>query len=364
MDDDWKENRRNKPQQKLYKPGSGPLRRSRYGLDIKMNSHDVTNGPRKASQSHYGSKNSIYEEELAANNKEHAGARHKKPEQQLYVPRLSDGKLEGDRSSNASVRCDNANQSYNKRNSNNRNDKHGFNSTGFSRGSHSRRDRSFTDTSNKNLANSDVNYNRNYRQVSEPRIMSPSQNAKETNSVDRNRDTRSMETSAGRQNSGSGGKPPSGRRNSAGYASDASRPKYSLNLDNLPPRLRKKFLEQAGHHSVEHNDCTNREKYSNHSYQPNYHNQGGNQSQATTWSQTLPSRGRGRLRENERFDRDKFINSYLKMYDTQGSRRSTPSSSYLNLYEPNSIENKHIDQTSDYNDHQKEHYEGKKICLR
>lgn len=350
MGDDWKENRRNKPQQKLYKPGSGPLRRSSYGLDSKMNSYDETNGPRRGNQSHYSSKNSIYEDDLASSNRKHGSSRHRKPEQQLYVPRTAEGKLEDDGHSD---RCENANKFFNRRNSNAKNDKHTFNNTVFPKGQQTKRDRSFLDFHSKNVANSDVNYNRNFRQVSEPRSMSPTHHVQEVNPTDRNRDTRSMETSAVRQNSGAGGKPPSGRRNSAGFPSDSPRPKYMLNLDNLPPRFRKKFLDQAGQHNLEQNDHTNREKYTN----QHIYNQGGYNHQATTWSQTLPSRGRGRLRENEGFDRDKFINSYLKAYEPHSSRRSTPSSSYQNLYEPSSVENKQVSNLHN-TEHHKEHHDG------
>ncbi|KAG7307633.1 hypothetical protein JYU34_007854 [Plutella xylostella] len=336
MDDDWKEYRRNKPQQKLYKPGSGPLRRSGYALDPTMNSYDVSNGPRGREQNHYGSKNSIYEDDLSSK-KDHSTTRHRKPEQPLYVPRAADLKGDSDRHSSSSMRSDSVNQSFNKRHSNNKNDRQGY-STGYSRGP-SRRDRGYVDTHNKDAGNNDVNYNRSYRQVSEPRSVSPSRRAPTPGAPgtpDRNRDTRSMETS-GRHNTAAGGKPPSGRRNSAGYPNDTPIPKYRINLENLPPRLKKKFLEQSGH-SFDSADHNTRDRFANNAHQQSF-NPATPHNQTTTWSQTLPTRGRGRLRDNESFDRDKFINTYLKTQEIHNnSRRSTPSSSYMNLYEPHSIE--------------------------
>ncbi|CAG9114277.1 unnamed protein product [Plutella xylostella] len=337
MDDDWKEYRRNKPQQKLYKPGSGPLRRSGYALDPTMNSYDVSNGPRGREQNHYGSKNSIYEDDLSSK-KDHSTTRHRKPEQPLYVPRAADLKGDSDRHSSSSMRSDSVNQSFNKRHSNNKNDRQGYNSTGYSRGP-SRRDRGYVDTHNKDAGNNDVNYIRSYRQVSEPRSVSPSRRAPTPgapSTPDRNRDTRSMETS-GRHNTAAGGKPPSGRRNSAGYPNDTPIPKYRINLENLPPRLKKKFLEQSGH-SFDSADHNTRDRFANNAHQQSF-NPATPHNQTTTWSQTLPTRGRGRLRDNESFDRDKFINTYLKTQEIHNnSRRSTPSSSYMNLYEPHSIE--------------------------
>ncbi|XP_047988294.1 telomerase-binding protein EST1A [Leguminivora glycinivorella] len=329
MDDECNEYRRSKPQQKLYKPGSGPLRRSGNGFDGKMDSYEVENGAR--ARSHYGSHNSVNDLDINASGREHIN-RHKKPEQQLYVPKSSESGYDMDRQTKAPMRGDNNSSQYmNRRMSNKHDNRHGFNSASGSRGG-TRRDRSYAEYQNKDSTNNDINYNRHYRQVSEPRAQSPTHPAHEVKNVDRNRDSRSMEASAGRQLSGSGAKPPTGRRNSAGYATDSSRPKYMVNLDNIPPRFRKKFLEQSGHHSFDSMDQKNKQ-FSNYSTQSNY-NQGPYPNTNSNWSQTLPSRGRGRLRDNDNFDREKFINSYLKNYEVQNSRRSTPSNSYLNLSEP------------------------------
>ncbi|XP_075969615.1 smg6 nonsense mediated mRNA decay factor isoform X2 [Anticarsia gemmatalis] len=335
MDDDSKEYRRNKPQQKFYKPGSGPLRRSSYGLDAKMDTNDIDGGSKSRQQNYYGSQNSVAEDVNDAyrgNN-----MRHKKPEQQLYVPRSGDTCSDNDRQSKVPMRCDNSSQYINRRMSDNP-DRMGYSSgTGsYSRGA-SKKDRSFADYHRKNSASNDINYNRQYRQASETRSISPA-HIQDQNSIDRNRDSRSMETSAGRHISSAGGKPPSGRRNSSGYTSDSSRPKYMINLDNMPPRFRKKFLEPSGHHSFDSVDQLRRDKYSsNHSVQPT-HSQDSHYNSVSSWSQTLPSRGRVRLRDNDGFDRDKFISSYLKNYEMQNSRKSTPSSSYLNLYDANSMD--------------------------
>ncbi|KAF9802444.1 hypothetical protein SFRURICE_009126 [Spodoptera frugiperda] len=332
MDDDSKEYRRNKPQQKFYKPGSGPLRRSSYGLDAKMDTNDLDGGSKSRNQNYYGSQNSIADD--LSDSYKGTSMRHKKPEQQLYVPRSGDSCSDNGRQSKVPMRCDNSSQYVNRRMSDNP-DRQGSGS--YSR-SASKRDRSFADYHNKDGTNNDINYNRQYRQASETRSISPT-HMQDQNSIDRNRDSRSMETSAGRHLSSAGGKPPSGRRNSSGYTSDSSRLKYMVNLDNIPPRFRKKFLEQSGHHSFD-SDQIRRDKYSsNQSVQPIY-NQDTPYYNMSNWSQTLPSRGRGRLRDNEGFDREKFISTYLKNYDAQNSRKSTPSSSYLNLYDTNSVENK------------------------
>ncbi|XP_063821793.1 telomerase-binding protein EST1A isoform X2 [Ostrinia nubilalis] len=323
MDDDCRDQRRNKPQQKFYKPGSGPLRRSGYGLDAKVD--------------HYGSQNSV-NDDLSEPSKEQFNSRNKKPEQLLYVPRSGDSNSDVDRQAKASMRSDNSSQFNRKMYK--RQDKSGFNSGAgsYSRGG-PRRDRSYGDQY-KEGSNNDINSNRQHRQASETRSISPTHCVQEKNHVDRNRDSRSMETSTGRHLTGAGGKPPSGRRNSAGYSSDSSRPKYMVNLDNIPPRFRKRFLEQSGHHSFESMDHLNRDRHgSNSSIAPTY-NQSQFYNSNLNWSQTLPSRGRGRLRDNETFDREKFINSYLKNYEVQNSRRSTPSNSYMNLYDPNTLDNK------------------------
>lgn len=343
MDDDCKEYRRNKPQQKFYKPGSGPLRRSSYGLDVKAD--------------YYGSQNSVNEDSLTESyNKEHLNSRHKKPEQQLYVPKSGDFGFDVERHNKASMRSDNSSQ-FNKRMSS-RQETSGFNSGAgsYSRGS-SRRDRSFGENKYKDGANNDINFNRHYRPVSETRSISPAHCLQEKNSVDRNRDSRSMETSAGRHMAGAGGggggKPPSGRRNSAGYSSDTSRPKYMVNLDNIPPRFRKKFLEQSGHHSSDSVDQINRDGHcSNLSNQASY-NQSQFYNSNLNWSQTLPSRGRGRGRLRD-YEGEKL--SYLKNYEVQNSRRSTPSNSYMNLYEPNAVDIKSekVDPMTSSMDSQKE----------
>lgn len=343
MDDDYKDYKKVKRQQKLYKPGSGPLRRSRYGLDAKMDSYGIDNGS-KEREAHYGSQHSVNGDDVNVTCREVANLRNRKPEQQLYVPRTGDSYSDIDKQSKTSYKCDNSSQ-YNKRRiTTGKQDNHA--SIGNS-GSYSR-DSSEKDSHYKDVSCNDVNYNRHYRQGSEPRSASPSQNL-DQKSLDRNRDSRSMETWAGRHKSGSGGKPPSGRRNSAGFPSD-SRPKH-INLDNIPPRFRKKYLEQSGHQSFESVDqLSNKDRYSNNDMSHTSYGSGPfYSSNNTNWSQTLPSRGRGRLKENEHFDREKFINSYLKNYEVQNSRRSTPSNSYMNLYETVSLDKSACDKSDSLN---------------
>lgn len=341
MDDDSKEYKRNKPQQRLYKPGSGPLRRSCYGFDTKMDTYNTDIVRRDKYQNHYGSQNSV--NDVSAGNTEHSAAsmRQKKPEQQLYVAKSSDVNADNDRASRGSIRGDNANL-YNSRRAHNDSDKSFNSGTGKHPRGPPRRERKFENDSPREGQSNDI---RSFRQASETRSISPTHfHAKEQNSFDRNRDSRSMETSGGRHSSTAGGKPPSGRRNSAGYMSDTSRPKYMVNLDNIPPRFRKKFLEQSGPYSSKSVDQIYRDK-PNPSIPPSSQDHCINP--GPTWSQTLPSRGRGRLRDSESFDREKFMNNYLRNHELQNSRKSTPSSSYSNLCDGLAVNNLHITEKSE-----------------
>ncbi|XP_068629473.1 telomerase-binding protein EST1A isoform X1 [Battus philenor] len=326
----FKVKRKSKPQQKIYKPGSGPLKRSSYGLDGKMDTCEIDSCKGKNSN-RCGSQTSVNGEEVKSRQKSVSNPRHKKPEQQLYMPRSGDG----DRPPRVSSRCDNSSQHVNKRMLNNQENNTVLPKTtpGIDKS---------VDYKKEDISASDLNSNRQNRHVSESRSISPMHCSQDQNFVDRHRDSRSMETWAGRNRTSASGKPPSGRRNSAGYSTDLPRPKH-INLDNIPPRFRKKFIEQSSHNHEGGNQLSRDKNTSTQSvYNPNqFYNTNSN------WSQTLPSRGRGRLRDNEDFDREKFISSYLKNYDVQNSRRSTPSSSYMNLYEPNVIDNRNINAKSD-----------------
>lgn len=343
MDDDYREYKRNKPQQRLYKPGSGPLRRSCYGFDT-MDTYNTDIVRKEKYQNHYGSQNSVNDVNVGNRDLSAANMRLKKPEQQLYVAKSSDFPSDSERLSRGSIRSDSSNP-YNSRKAPNDSDKsYNSGSGNRSRGA-PRRDRKLENDSKKEGQSND--FSRSFRQTSETRSMSPKHfHSKDQNSSDRNRDSRSMETSGGRHSSMAGGKPPSGRRNSAGYVSDTSRPKYMVNLDNIPPRFRKKYLEQSGHYSSKSVDQIYKDKNIMNppippSSQDHYNSTGPN------WSQTLPSRGRGRLRDSESFDREKFMNNYLRNHELQNSRKSTPSSSYANLYDGHTMSNLHIDEKSD-----------------
>ncbi|XP_052737444.1 telomerase-binding protein EST1A isoform X3 [Bicyclus anynana] len=330
MDDDCKDYRKNKPQQKLYKPGSGPLRRSRYGIDARMDSYELDNGSRGREHSHFGSQLSVNGEDVNASGKDTTNSRHRKPEQQLYVPRSEYSSYDIDKEPKSSFKSDSSGQYSNRRMTS----KHDNGSTtGYQSRNVPGRDFHQKESSSNDHHPSN---NRHQRQGSEARSISPTHQ-----NLERNRDSRSMETWAGRNKSGSGAKPPSGRRNSAGFPSD-SRSKHIVNIDNLPPRFRKKYnLEQSGHQSFDSVDQLNKDRYVHNDMTQSAHSPGQIHSpNNANWSQTLPSRGRGRLRDYENFDREKFVSTYLKSYELQNSRRSTPSSSYMNLYEPNIIDNK------------------------
>lgn len=308
MDDGGKDFRRGKPQQQFYKPGSGPLRKSTLPLDIKMDKCKLEHSY-KDNDSQTNSKQQIFSN----------SCRSRKPEQQLYIPKSS-GDVE---KQTPLMNSDNySSLPYEKKSTEN-----SVNSNNIS---------SYSRDSNKNTSQNDSNYNRNHRQVSEPKSMSPSHVSREESSnIDRNRDSRSMESSAGRH-TGGGGKPPSGRRNSSGYPTEAPRHKYTVNLDNLPPRLRKKFLAESGHQSLDSNEY-NKGRCSPH--QLSHSNQQNPYPVSTPmWSQTLPSRGRGRLRE-DRIDKDRILTQYLRGYDDHNSRRSTPTGSYTNLNDSHVIYN-------------------------
>lgn len=326
MDDGVKDFRRGKPQQQFYTPGSGPLKKTSQIVDIKMEKCTIENDHRDKDQDiHLNSSN---KQQNYSNS-----SRSRKPEQQLYIPRSSGVYGDGDKPSHSTGAGDYSSLPYDRRII----DKH-TNSGSYSRGNSARRD-----NHRKDNIHSDLNYNKNYRQVSEPRSTSPIQ-THQNSSSDRNRDSRSMETSAGRQNAFSGGgKPPSGRRNSSGYPSDMPRQKFPVNLDNLAPRFRKKFLAEAGHQSLDSNDL-NKDRCSPH-LPPNAHYNANIQNVTPMWSQTLPSRGRGRFREE---DRDKYMAQYMRNYDIQQSRRSTPSGSFTNLYDTRPIGNSegHISEQS------------------
>lgn len=325
MDDDAKDFRRGKPHQKLYTPGSGPLRKSNQSLDnIKMDRCKNDNDQRDKELDNPVEVSSGPKQQNILTN----SSKSRKPEQQLYIPKSSGsyGDLDKQGSSN---NTDYSSLPYDRRTS----DKNNANSnTGsYSRTGNPRRERRNNHSDNK--------YNRKYRQVSEPRSMSPTHSHKES-SMDRNRDSRSMETSAGRHNAFSGvGKPPSGRRNSSGYPSESSGPKHPINLDNLPPRFRKKFLAESGHRSLDSNDY-NKDRYSPHLPPPSNYNPNVIYNPATTWSQTLPSRGRGRLRDFDGADREKLVEAYMRSYDAQNPRHSTSSSSCTNLYVSHNYDNK------------------------
>lgn len=338
MDNDCKEYRRNKPQQKFYKPGSGPLRRSCYGLDTKMDSNEIDNGSRRY-RTHYGSHYSVnddmsdaYSEKSVSSNRQH----NKKHDQQLYVPRSGEYFSDNDRQSKASRRYDSSSHNHRK-NLNNLNT-HSLNCDIPDSRSGIKRDRSYGEYLSKDGSNTNVNYNRHYRQASETRSISPTHSVQEKKTTYHNRDSRSMETTSGRQMTSKGGKPPSGRRNSAGYMSDNPRHKYMVNIDNVPPRFRKKFLEHSGYNSFDNVDQLHGDK-SSHSLQSNYNDSYiHTHHSASNWSQTLPSRGRGRLRDNENFDKEKFIDNYLRNTDAHSSSRSNYSNSYMNLYESSAMD--------------------------
>ncbi|XP_076251691.1 smg6 nonsense mediated mRNA decay factor isoform X1 [Rhynchophorus ferrugineus] len=220
--------RRGRPQQDIYVPGSGKLRRSSQCSEDTFSESLCSNDLRtvSASQSDLRSKSDTTSDLLTKDLQK----RTKRPDRLLYVPKpiqareqLSPQYYDQDSSSiqNGGDRILNTDNKMSKRYSNNRTGYHGNNS-GYNQ--NERGDKS-------------PGSNKSFRMGSEPRGFHSGSNW--SNDQDRysDRDTRSMEpTGLGNRsaqvNKKIQSKPPSGRRHS-----------IIGNIDNIPPRFRKKMLD-------------------------------------------------------------------------------------------------------------------------
>ncbi|XP_066253104.1 telomerase-binding protein EST1A isoform X2 [Euwallacea similis] len=236
--------RRGKPQQEIYKPGSGKLRRSHPGLEdstLEVGGSPIPFVAKEDTRDEFGESNIDTHK------------RTKKPERKIYVPKVvaeHRGQLSphsfshesGGLNGTENLFHDKMNRS--KRYSNSRNASDSNN--GRSNNQNEWRDKSPS--------------RNNFRMGSEPRggYNSNNSNYNHERDKDRNRnkyrerDTRSVEPSGGghRNNNPEGGKiasakPPTGRRHST-TGNYHFHQNMIKNLENLPPRLKRKFMEDNG----------------------------------------------------------------------------------------------------------------------
>lgn len=254
--------RREKPQQQIYKPGSGPLRKSTPGIEESESDTKliVTSKQNKSKTSRLDGLDKLKSADssprdintsvevvaaklgdIAVDSKK----KTKKPEQSFYVvrplamarevatPEEPENKPNFPKHNQEPNIQANGNDNYN----NSAQDR--LHNTGKSKRYSHRRFQGENVDSQDDWRGSQ--HNRNLRQGSEPRAMS-----NQNNYSSRIRDTRSVEPAAIQNRNNCAGdkvimnRPPSGRRHSTiGLEQD----KWLKNIDNLPPRLRKKYLE-------------------------------------------------------------------------------------------------------------------------
>lgn len=247
-----------KPHQQIYRPGSGPLRKSNHGLEetesdtsivvrqsqaknvnIKLKSEGLT--PRSNDVLEVANKLGDVSIKDCENKK-----RTKKPEQQLYVPRVmvqAQAKEVNENHiqvHNSGDKCDRNNSAQINGSGSyyNLSERHG--APGRSKRYSNRRRNDNVETHDEWRAKS-PGIGRNMRQGSEPRIMS---NNSHNSNWNRMRDTKSVEPNIvpTRNNDKIFSKPPSGRRHST-IGLEEKRHKMQ-HFDTLPPRFKRKFLEE------------------------------------------------------------------------------------------------------------------------
>lgn len=260
--------RRGKPVQEIYRPGSGPLRKS--NTEIEESEPDIIlkhNRP-KPNQNDPGYSPTLVETH-------NQPRKPRKPEQELYVPRPV---------ANAREMSQQDNDRQN--NGNYDNDRFKTNSKRYS----NRKRGGSNENSEYNEWRDKPTNNRQFRQGSEPRNVSNGQ---------RMRDTRSVEPSNAPPirnfNEKGYSKPPSGRRHST-IGLEGDKRHKPLNVEKLPPRLRKKLLEEGkfGGQPIEDNWNGASLTFQGSSNQNHPHNY--------PQYNTLPHRHRGRGRFVQDFD--------------------------------------------------------------
>lgn len=328
-----------KPQQQIYTPGSGPLRKSGHLEEIEQDSHSQ-NKPKQNIPDRL-KRNEDPNQSRPNSHSENDQKRHKKPEQPIYVPKPM---------AHAMAERENYRKPQNKQdNWNNRNDRP-KSSRAFSRNEYH----------NGNVQDrlNHKNYDREIRQGSEPRNIRP-----HTVHSERFRDTRSVEPSGNMPNRNDKlqSKPPSGRRHSIGIEE-----KMPKNFDNLPPRFRKQYLQNSNRmdqnntitpvlednwdgNSLTFKNCGNTP------YTPsnNFHNISNRQpgpvpsyyqnfapmrsNMPVSWSNTVPNprgRGRGRLRQ-DMYDNYNVNNIQMQSRSPTFSNNSRPNTPLQNLQTEN-----------------------------
>ncbi|KAF5286717.1 hypothetical protein FQR65_LT12470 [Abscondita terminalis] len=232
--------RRGKPNQQIYRPGSGPLRKSGQVDETESDTNLVHRQQHvKDSQPHYNYKQRDVDIDAVSYKigdlgiKDDPRRKPKKPDQSFYVPKALAQARE-----TPSINQSNDNLSHvDNKNVDIVENEHGM--VRSKRYSNRRRPSESNDERNWR-SNSPGNQQRDIRQGSEPRATYQSNN----NWIRGVRDTRSVDPSSGpTRNYGDKMymKPPSGRRHSSvGLEYE----KWQKNLDSLPPRLKRKYLEE------------------------------------------------------------------------------------------------------------------------
>lgn len=277
--------RRGKPHQQIYRPGSGPLRKSVN----EMEENDMNVKHRHMNESNYDFKSNRKRDDDRNHDSENLNSsgyggmdprrRHKKPEQQIYVPKpvaqaMAEREVHhistNDKASSASMT--NLNKNYNFDTDHHRNhrktDQRNGNMSHYNNGSADRSNNSYSKSkrfsANRRLGLEHLEHgggndtdsrvdrrhggrhrDRDSRQASEPRILGP-----QPNMNNRVRDTRSVEPAGNSvvmhnyEGNKIQAKPPSGRRHSTICLETGKPHKPIPNLDSLPPRFRRKYLQE------------------------------------------------------------------------------------------------------------------------
>ncbi|XP_030746868.1 uncharacterized protein LOC115875527 isoform X2 [Sitophilus oryzae] len=304
-----------KPQQQIYKPGSGKLRRSNQGAEDIISESSSPRNISGISTSLNNLKSKSYTStDFTPTNDQHK--RNKKPDRELYVPKPIQAREQlSPQSYDQNINIQNG--SDKNLNSDLRMSKRYSSSRSGHQGNSDRK----PDQQNEWRDKSPVS-NKNLRLGSEPRGFHSGSNWPRERDRHKERDTRSVEpTGLGNHNQNNEkiqSKPPSGRRHSV--IGNLEQEKKRLNLikqfENVGPRLRKKFLQQNGltPEDVGWDGLTSVYQQST-SSQPltsNYHSLDAYSTlpryPATTYNSnvgyhTLPSqpRGRGRLQQEYEF---------------------------------------------------------------
>ncbi|KAG7196526.1 hypothetical protein KM043_018551 [Ampulex compressa] len=360
----------NRAAQALYRPGSGPLRKSGRTVDD-LDHENIPQDKQKASVQHrlrqatrsdmpfqvdsLADKLNDMNVEFGDRSQEpqevvDARRRNKKPEQQLYVPKkVKEALAEQDTTKKSLVQvvwerdCERENSDCNPQS----NRSHRYYRSGgngdrvrddFSkRYSGNRRSRQGNENEERWRSDSPLSARsygcrkdslREVRQGSEPLFLN------HTNEPSRTRDTRSVEPDKFQ------GKPPSGRRGSTKESLSKN-----IKLEHLPPRLQMKYLIDNGLPLPSTNAVEESWNGSSITFQGSYNyphtmqhstamqnlSPSGGLNPQTNWSNTVParSRGRGRLRVEELEGSGGIHRSVTPdQYSATSSRSHTPSQEY------------------------------------